>query len=347
VGLLLNHIGDDGLEIFSNFKFLEARPDPDDEENQLPAEKKDDFATVIRKFDEFFHHQDPQLMLREQFWYHLKREPSWSFDAWLRTVKEKAKACRFQCPDSMVRDKLVFSCQDDAAKLNLYDIGATLTLEKAVEILHMREMIKQELASSKTASIDALSKGSSSSSSQDQKPPARHHDGPKCGYCNRKYPSGKNCPAASKVCKKCNKVGHYAVVCRGAAAVRAVSREQAEAELFGDEYVGGVSEKSTDASEKSTDAGWHIHLKVGSQQLAWYIDTGAQVTVMPDHIYKPSFGHLHAADRRLLGPGDQPLTVIRFVYVTLGHGKTNIIEKVYVAKTSNYCWVCLLSRSWG
>jgi hypothetical protein len=60
VGLLLNHIGDDGLEIFSNFKFLEACPDPDDEEYQLPAEKKDDFASVIRKFDEFFHRRDPQ-----------------------------------------------------------------------------------------------------------------------------------------------------------------------------------------------------------------------------------------------------------------------------------------------
>jgi hypothetical protein len=160
----------------------------------------------------------------------------------------------------MVRDKLVFACQNDTAKLKLYDIGAALTLEKAVEILQMREMTKQELASSKTAAIDALStKGSSSSSSsRDQKPPPRHHDGPKCGYCNRKHPSGKkNCPAASKVCKKCSKVGHFAVVCRGAATVRAVSHGQADAELFGDGYVGGVS-------EKSTDAGWHIRLKEGT-----------------------------------------------------------------------------------
>lgn len=334
VGLLLNHVGDDGLEIFSNFKFLEARPDPDNEGHQLPAERKDDYTTVVRKFDEFFHRRDPQLMLREQFWYQLKREAGQTFDTWLRVVKDRAKACRFETPDAMVRDKLVFACQDDTAKLKLYDIGASLTLEKAVEILQMREMTKQELASSKTSTIDALSKGSSSST-REQKLPVRHQDGPtNCGYCNRKHKNGnKNCPAANKICMKCQKVGHFAIVCRGAAAgVRTVSHEQADAELFREEefYVGGVNEKSTTTS----DAGWHIRLKVGSRQLSWCIDTGAQVTVMPDTVYKPEFGRLQPADRRLFGPGDQSLDVKGYAYITLGHGKTHITEKVYVVKTS-------------
>ena len=142
VGLLLHHIGDDGLEIYSNFTFLGERPDPADPAQTLPAESKSDYDTVLAKFDQYFHQRDPQLMLREQFWLHLQREPGQNFESWQRVVREKAAACKFGEVDMMVRDKLVFTCRDDTAKLKLYDIGAGLTLQKTIEILSMREMTK-------------------------------------------------------------------------------------------------------------------------------------------------------------------------------------------------------------
>ncbi|KAL8610743.1 hypothetical protein ACOMHN_016726 [Nucella lapillus] len=127
VGLLLHHIGDDGLEIFSNFVFLGERPNPEDHDHPLPAEDKSKYITVVAKFDKHFHQRDPQLMLREQFWLHLQREPGQNFESWQRVVTEKAAACKFKEVDMMVRDKLVFTCRDDTAKLKLYDVGADLT----------------------------------------------------------------------------------------------------------------------------------------------------------------------------------------------------------------------------
>ena len=155
VGLLLNHIGDEGLEIFSNFTFLEERADPDSEDAdaRIPAEDKHDFETVVTKFASFFHRRDPQLMLREQFWFHLHRQPEQNFDAWLRVVKEKAIACKFQNTEEMVRDKLIFSCKDDTAKMKLYDIGPKLTLQKAQDVLYMRELSRKELEGSKFSSV--------------------------------------------------------------------------------------------------------------------------------------------------------------------------------------------------
>ena len=117
VGLLLHHIGNEGVEIYQNFEFAET-------------ESRDDYATVLRKFEAFFNRRDPQLMLREKYWYSLHREEGQSFDSWVRTVKDKATACKFASQDTMVRDKLIFSCRDDSAKLKLYDIGASLTLRK-------------------------------------------------------------------------------------------------------------------------------------------------------------------------------------------------------------------------
>ena len=61
VGLLLNHIGDQGVEIYTNFQFPPATKTTDD---------STDYAKVVEKFDSYFTKRDPQLMLREKFWIH-------------------------------------------------------------------------------------------------------------------------------------------------------------------------------------------------------------------------------------------------------------------------------------
>ena len=81
---------------------------------------KNDFAIVVAKFDAYFTKRDPQLMLREKFWFNLRREPGESIDSWVNTVKEKAAECKFP-PDyaeQAVRDKVTFPCTEDSAKLS-------------------------------------------------------------------------------------------------------------------------------------------------------------------------------------------------------------------------------------
>ncbi|PFX26147.1 hypothetical protein AWC38_SpisGene9202 [Stylophora pistillata] len=95
VGLLLNHIDESCLEIYSNFIYLPERDDPAGGEDKLPAENPDDYATVLAKFDEYFHKRDTQLMLREKFWLHLTRDSTQTFDSWVVTVKERAAECKF------------------------------------------------------------------------------------------------------------------------------------------------------------------------------------------------------------------------------------------------------------
>ena len=66
VGLLLNHIGETCLEIYSNFTYLPERDNPAGGEEKLPAEDSNNYATVMARFDEYFQKWDPQLMLREK-----------------------------------------------------------------------------------------------------------------------------------------------------------------------------------------------------------------------------------------------------------------------------------------
>lgn len=80
------------------------------------------------------------------------------------------------------------------------------------------------------------------------------------------------------------------------------------------------------------DRGWHIKLHSGNDALIWCIDTGAQVSVIPESVYKPSFGKLSVPDRELLGAGDARLDTVGCVEMDLTHVNTLVKEKVYVIR---------------
>ena len=342
VGLLLNHIGEQAVDIFANFIFLAARADPNGEganPPQLPAEDEDDYDTVIGKYDLYFTKRDPQLMLRERFWLHLKREPGQSFDAWVNAVRKHAAECKFPANflEQAVRDKITFECNEDSSKLKLYDVGAKLSLEKAVQILSVREATNRELKESKTTTIDAVRARQqgprqkqwhkpqpNKSPSTPQKGQAQSaRPGKTCGYCGTTHMPGiRNCPAAKIVCTKCKKKGHYSEMCRSS--VGQVGTETGPSAI--PTFIGVVQ------YDKPKDPGWHVRLRAGSATLAWCIDTGAQVSVMPESAYKEDFGKLEPAERRLVGAGETPLETIGCVNMVLKHGETRINEQVYVVR---------------
>lgn len=65
-----------------------------------------------------------------------------------------------------------------------------------------------------------------------------------------------------------------------------------------------------DETPSSADPGWHIKLKIGSQDSTWCIGHYAQVSAMPVNIFNPVFGQLRLTDRNLLDRDYQPLDVI-------------------------------------
>ena len=98
-------------------------------------------------------------------------------------------------------------------------------------------------------------------------------------------------------------------------------------------FVGGVDDKWR------LNTGWHTRLCAGpgSDDLQWCIDTGAQVSVMPENMYQPSFGPLLETDRILTDAGEAKLDTVGYVQMTLNHGSTKITERVYiVAGASKY-----------
>ena len=163
-------------------------------------------------------------MLREKFWFHLKREASQTLESWVLAIKKLAAECKFPATymNQAVRDKITFSCTDEAAKLKLYDVGSDLMSDRAIEILYQKETTKYKLQS-KSAHIDVVKSKAEKKTSQgsQSKPAVKQYKSGKqdnkieCGYCGGDHPEGKeNCPAAYRKCERCNIKGHFAKKCR-------------------------------------------------------------------------------------------------------------------------------------
>ena len=66
--------------------------------------------------------------------------------------------------------------------------------------------------------------------------------------------------------------------------------------------------------------------------LTWCIDTGAQVSVLPDAIYKSSYETLSKSDRELVGAGDIPLVTLGCEVMNLTPDEKVIKERVYAVR---------------
>ena len=148
--------------------------------------------------------------------------------------------------------------------------------------------------------------------------------GKACGYCSKIHPPVKrNCPTTRARCDKCKKIGHFSIVCRSAHAAQAnqvdvnsanTSPPPPESSVHSPTFVGVVSTEGHPSHTtevnligpgiQSIDPGWHIKLTVRNSPLTWCIDTGAQISVMPETVYQPTFGNLVKPDRKLVGPLD-------------------------------------------
>ena len=114
--------------------------------------------------------------------------------------------------------------------------------------------------------------------------------------------------------------GTFPIICKSVP-VRTVNQVLKTEDAFSPTFMGGVTaptcsnasmaEQVANPQTGRSDPGWHVKLKIQDQDmLTWCIDTGAQVSVMPEAIYKSSYGMLSKSDRELVGAGDVPLVTL-------------------------------------
>ena len=75
--------------------------------------------------------------------------------------------------------------------------------------------------------------------------------------------------------------------------------------------------------------------KCGGKSAKRYIDSGAEISVMPETLYKKLYVDIHSTGRTLFATGENPLHMLGCVCMELSRGDTTIQEDVYSASCQN------------
>ena len=203
---------------------------------------------------------------------------------------------------------------------------AELSLEKAIQIC--RENVKMQAKEIKGASNEAGVEAVSKSYSRESLSKQRNVEGKRrqkvknCKYCGGEHDFCK-CPAYKRQCNKCGKYNHFAAVCQSKSVqnLDQVKQEQREvsssssdvsdsefnlssvrvevssSKLTADndndseEFFMNMVEGNSDEADK-----WYASLDTSGTSVTYMLDTGAQVNVLPEHVYnslqkKPKLHH--------------------------------------------------------
>ena len=223
--------------------------------------------------------------------------------------------------DELIRDRIVVGLRDSRLSEKL-QLQADLTLESAVTAARQTEQVKKEQASlkgklvgdGKQKQVDAVEKEQSQGKrhgkrGQHSKPPST------CTRCGRSPLRNKSeCPAKDEQCHQCGKRGHFKRMCRNPPRVNTIQQEA---------FLGEVKAKK--------DSQWMVELLLNGSPVSFKVDTGADMTVVPEKTLKSIKGsELRPAETALYGPNRQRIPSLGQATMVLQKGDKEIKEEVFV-----------------
>ena len=315
----------------------------------LSAAHQKQYNSVRDAFQAFFVVSKNVIYERSRFNMR-KQEENESVDSFVTALYTLSEHCNYGALNNeLIRDRIVVGLADIRLSERM-QMDKDLTLDKAINMARQSEEIKRQQASLRgdtsanvARSVDRVAfKGKQQYQKKPnpkfQKERVKHVNSEKSKQCRKcgKSPSHppSQCPANDVTCRGCGKKGHYQRVCLSSRTVNEVQEDSEDGSLF----LGSVSSDKEDP--------WTVNLLLKNRKVQFKIDTGADVTVIPDYVFntvyatdKPS---LQRATKPLLGPGGAPLDVLGATDIRLQRKDRSTVEEVFVIRSLH---TALLGRS--
>ena len=189
------------------------------------AEDKEVYATVLGKFDGFFHVRKNVIFERARFNKRNQQEGE-SAEKYIMALYDLLANCDYgEMTSEMLRDRLVVGIRDQSLSAKL-QTDSELTLEKAKKQIRQREAVheqQQELKGNEPNSADAIRRSGRQNFRPQRKfvPPTAK----KCMRCGKESHPREQCPAKDAECHRCKRKGHYGAVCRSKTVTGAMEAE--------------------------------------------------------------------------------------------------------------------------
>ena len=216
-----------------------------------------------------------------------RQEDGETVDTFITALHALAEHCNFgTLTDEMIRDRIVVDLLD--AKLSeKLQLDPELTLPKAINQARQSEAVKKQQtlmrndfkeSTGTKNEVDAVKTAKFRKDDSPGGPDETPKKPPTRPPSNRCYRSGKspghvrkNCPAKTAIFHKCSKKGHWATVCKSSQTVGEIEEDYA--------FLGAIG------TERNEDL-WTVDLTLNNSLVRFKIDTGADVTVIPESVYK-------------------------------------------------------------
>lgn len=296
--ILLNLIGEDGLQLFNNF-------------NLSTADQKD-VDKILDEFDKFCNPK--QNIVYERYKFNQRNQKSGeNFDSFLADLKKLILTCDYGDEESSIlRDRIVLGICDSVLQEKLLGIE-NLNERRAIDACRAAELTKTQArdvqGQHNGKHIDALQKKPANAEQASRK--GHHHNSFKdnkqgkhvskfnknsnngnmnhsshkinCFRCGFMHELNK-CPAFGKSCKKCGTANHFAKQCKvkmGRTGVGQVSRIiQSNNDDNNCLYIDTLKLNSI------SDRSWCEVIKLENSTVNIKIDTGAEANIIPYYLYE-------------------------------------------------------------
>ena len=289
-----------------------------------------------------------------------KQEATETIDAFVTRLRKLAKTCNFSNTDGEVTNQIIFACHSQSLRRRA--LRDDLSLDKLVAAARALELSETQAATveGRDRHVNAVrphtpadrgrQRSHGHGRSQSRRPaPSRQLTGDNvkrntCDNCGYELPhKSKECPARGKSCTSCNKVGHFASVCRSSqqrsshhtprdsrhtststsrANVVTTDREPTD-----DHYV------FSNTSDDSTIPTRQVFIE--GEQVEVIIDTGASVNVLESSTYfaLPNRPSLRPTHTRVFPYGERsPLPVLGMAKFELAYNSERLQVTFHVVE---------------
>ena len=184
--------------------------------------------------------------------------------------------------------------------------GKDLTLDKAIDIACTYEMSQSQMKSMEggDGAVHTVKRDQGSKINEPPKPPPDSQQRGTCGRCGKTH-AKVSCPSIGENMSRVQKVNHFANMCK--------TRDQQIHEVNDDPYQVSDSlfvESISEDVNRINQVFVNIEIGNGKTPISFKLDTGAQVNVIPLHVFQQLLCNgLESTTQRLFGYGGKPLNV--------------------------------------